>query len=384
MFNEQLGSALYSTPSNQEHTRAPIELVDLSEFTENPELFQDDKLIIQLKGFNGSDRRARRIKQVMQGQSGSSEARPISPGAVYVFDKLGTASLLETVPHPHTYDTADSRGMAFAGENIFVGCIDHVEVIDKKTWEMKPFTIESKWLGFIHSLAISPDGKRMAIVSSGFDRIIEVDLSTGEVAREWIAWNNGYDSSRQDGTKIITEKKLHEEVVAAGGKSLYVDSPEPFSSGLGLPPNLRTAFPNSTLYIDQNTLLATLYHFGLVKIDLNSGETKVLDDQLNNPHAVYKTESGYMVTNSSKGQAIFYDENFNRVKILDFTHMKGLLTGANGGEWLQHVNPLGDGKFMAVDSNRAAIVFIDENTQSYRSVAMPEDWVVQEAHILDN
>jgi hypothetical protein len=90
-----------------------------------------------------------------------------------------------------------------------------------------------------------------------------------------------------------------------------------------------------------------------------------------------------MVTNTGEGQLIFYNQNLERTKIIDFSKLHGITEEAEGREWLQFVREFSPGKYIAVDSNRACLLFIDEHAQTIRRVAIPPNWVIQEAHILN-
>ena len=356
-----------------------IEIIDLGEYEPDQTLLNGVQLLVQFKGFNRLERLNRQTSQILRGEAGSSTQRKVSDGAIIIFDRLSTDVSLDALAQIKRFDTQDSRGVAFHGENIYVGCIDAVKKIERENWNLSDFPIDTEWLAFIHSLAISPDQSKLLIVSSGFDRIIETDIQTGEVTREWCAWDHGYSESKGSKSHIVSDES---KVTNREGDYLVVKSAKDFGNKLGLPPNLRTAFPNSACYIDDSHIMATLFHHGLVKIDMDTGETTVIDQSLNHPHAAYFNDQRCFITNTGSAEFIEYDQNLARKRIFQFKNISEVTEEALGREWLQHVKPLGNGRYIATDSNRTSIFIIDEFQRTIRTIPFDKNWVIQETHVL--
>lgn len=342
-------------------------VIDLSTFTEDPKLGDNIPFLIQLKGFNRTERIKRRIEQTDKKQFGSALIRQIADGGIFAFRnfKKGIYEGIEK----WKYYTQDTRGLAIKDDNIFLGSVDKVQVIDFKGNEM--LTIRNPWFAFIHSVAFSQDKKKLLVVSSGFDRIIELDSSSHQVTWNWVAWNHGYNRAKMSGKFIVTD----ENKTPTDENVLVIKDPKDFPGGLGLPPADRTAFPNSAIYFDENSILATLYHNGLIKIDKITGEVSEILSGLKHPHSVIKTDTGFMVTNTGDSSCILLDKNLKPTQTIIFNKLPG---NAVDFEWLQQVRPFGKNLLAAVDSNRASIYIIDLKRRKIRRQQYYKDWVVQE------
>lgn len=361
------------------HTIQDVDRVDLTTFSANNQLACEVQLLLQLKGFNRLERLERRDKQVQKGQSGSSTQRAVAQGAVIHFGLIGNSEHVDQLQQYHHFSLLDSRGVALQRDGTaLVGSVNAIYQLNLVTGEMSQKLIESPWLAFVHSLAISPSGERMIVLSSGFDRIIEVDIDSGRVNREWIAWQHGYNRSNDGQTVVMAAA----DGSIVDGHTLIINSPDDYPGGLGLPPNLRTAFPNSAIYLNDHELLVTLFHHGMVKINLETGETSSIDDALAHAHAIHRTDHGFIVADTAHGCAIEYNELFERTRVIDFSAMEGLSPETNGRQWLQFIAPYGNGQYVAVDSNRHQVVFIDMLNRCIRKLPYNPNWVVQEAHLL--
>lgn len=353
--------------------------VDISTFKESKELHKGLSWVLQMKGFNRKERISRHLSQVCSGVVGSSTDREISPGAVMIFSEFRSEGIQKADAGP-TFLVLDSRGMVVDEEtrNCYFASVDTVYKLNLDRLDVEEVTSSDKVpLAFIHSLALSTDKQKMLITSAGLDSIVEVRLDDGKLNRQWVAWEHGFNRAKKSGKLVypVFPYPQPEEDFVVFDISQY-------GKGLGLPPAERTAFPNSAIYLDDNRVLATMFHHGLVSIDLNSGETVSIDTNLRHPHSILPFRDGYIVTNTAVGSAKIYDSNVENSTILDYANLPGLDPDAEGRQWLQHVHPLSDSKLAAIDSNRVSIVLVDLQQETYQRIPYEDDWVIQEIHPL--
>lgn len=332
--------------------------VDLGAYEKDESLLNGKQLLVQFKGFNRLERLRRQSKQILNGEAGSSTARTVSEGSIILFSELTSGCSLDELSKIAEVNLSDTRGLARFGDNIIVGSTDKIVNIDTKNWQAVEHPIQSEWLGFIHSLSISKNNSRLLIASSGYDRIIEADIHTGKTIREWIAWENGFPLNERESASKIKKNSL------------------------GLPPNLRTAFPNSACYLDEDNILSTLFHHGLVKINLESGDTETIDKDLFRPHALSICGEEIFLADTANGRIVVYSRlDFSRKKIFSFKNISELNQESEGREWLQYAKPLENGLYLAVDSNRTSIFIFDEKKRKIRRIPFDQNYVIQEAHI---
>lgn len=332
--------------------------VDLGTYENDDSLLNGEQLLVQFKGFNRLERLNRQSKQILNGEAGSSVARNVSDGSIVLFSELIGGCSLDDLSKIAEVSLSDTRGLVRFGDNIIVGSTDKVVDINTENWQAVEHPVQSEWLGFIHSLSISKNKSRLLIASSGYDRIIEADINTGKTIREWIAWENGFPLNERDGAVIINKNSL------------------------GLPPNLRTAFPNSVCYLDENNILSTLFHHGLVKINLDNGSTEIIDRDLLRPHALNMSGEEIFLADTANGRIVAYSKlDFSRKKTFSFKNVSELNQESEGREWLQYAKPLKNGLYLAVDSNRTSIFIFDEKKRKIRRIPFNQNYVIQEAHI---
>ncbi len=352
------------------------EQIDVATLKENSTLGNGVPLAIQLKGFNRMDRIGRGKEQVLNGQRGSSTSRPISNGAVMVMSDLAKQTSLSANSSALTLNLPDSRGIATHGDEIYLGSVDRVYHIDAGNGTKS--ILEHPWFAFIHSLQLTENGEKILVTSPGFDRIIELDTATGAPSWEWVAWDHGYDHSVASGKKIVTRP-------ADSGldNAVLISSPKDYPGGLGLPPADRAAFPNSaTYFLDNKSILATLFHGGLIKIDRKTGNVDLVLSDLSHPHGILKYQSGYIVTDTGHGAFLVLDKNLKVAKRVSFINLPGKAKEAQSAEWLQNVAPLNNGLLVAIDSNRASFYILDLDNKLKRRISYDPNWVVQEVRPL--
>ncbi len=362
----------------REEKRLGIDQINLTEFKELETLGNKLPMMFQLKGFNRQERIERRKSQISIGKSGSTNKRSIAHGAVILLSDLSDLDSLTLEKASFVKHLPDPRGMCATEKDLFVGSVDEVRRIEALN-ELET-RIANPWFAFIHSVALSPDQRKLLITSSGFDRIMEINIDTQEVVREWIAWNNGLNITVSSKKKVVT----HSVPGLDATKTIVVSSPEQYKGGLGLPPGDRTAFPNSAIYFDDEHILATMFHGGLVKINLNSGECISVLNNLSHPHGIRRFKSGFVLTNTGKGSCLILDSSLKPEKEISFQDLPVDGIRGSSNEWLQQVIPLNDDLLVAIDSRRASIFIIDLGNEQIRTIPYPANWVMQEICPVNN
>ena len=122
---------------------------------------------------------------------------------------------------PYAIDVWGNK-MGLAGAN-------YVWLIDMESGEVRSCQIPR--LSQSHTVQFSHDGKRLLVVSSGFDAVIEFDTESGEVAWQWFAWGHDYAQSKL-GHYVVRSPQKSELLKAMGKEVLLVNDPSKFEFGV--------------------------------------------------------------------------------------------------------------------------------------------------------
>lgn len=241
-------------------------------------------------------------------------------------------------------------------------------------------TYEHPFFGYLHTIDISKDQKRALLVSSGYDAIIEIDLETGKETYSWFAWDNGYNPS-DDNVWYTSNKEQYDIYLRENKKAVLID---PLKYGeQGVTTANRIAHPNAAIYdysSCKNSFIVSIGHNGLLsKIDIDTNEQTDLYNKLAvMAHGIYHRSSGGMlITQTTKGEWLWLDNNYNEELIIEFNKLQGKIVGTENSEWIQQVIPMDDNKAIAIDANRGLIVF-DLSKNIYNIYQPNENWCIQD------
>ena len=88
-----------------------------------------------------------------------------------------------------------------------------------------------------------------------------------------------------------------------------------------------------------------------------------------------------MITQTTKGEWLWFNRNFEVETIFDFKTVKCELSGIGDSEWIQQVIPVTESKALAIDANRGLIALDIEN-EIYSVYHADENWCVQDSIFL--
>ncbi len=246
-------------------------------------------------------------------------------------------------------------------------------------------TFTNEWMSYLHTLDFSADGQRMLTISTGFDTIQEVDLSSKQRCWEWNAWDHGFTYSPRIQSHFV---RTHQQAanlreIDPGTTVTVIDDPTQLPRE-GLPTQETPLNLNGVFYGPQGQILATAYHRPELFVIERSGACRLINLDLCHPHSFLPItipgHTGYMVANTGAGQLLLLDEAFQVVRRIDFTGLPANESKKRGfGEWLQTVSLLDAqrGYFAAVDALRDGIHLIDLPNRRRRFIANPPQWTIQ-------
>ena len=171
------------------------------------------------------------------------------------------------------------------------------------------------------------------VTSTGIDAVLEIELGRGgEVILMWywLATDHGYTKTPSGTTKHIDINKDY--------RKLLIPTPE------------QTTHVNSCIEIDDETLLATLFHQGtIIKIDRRSGDSVILMSNLKSPHNIRKYDDYFLVSDTRSNRALIMNKDFSIKKVIQ-----------NKFSWVQDTIKYGN-NFLVSDVNNGKLLYVSEN-----------------------
>jgi len=347
---------------------------DIAGYREDPSAFAPIELYLVVKSQDQLERRHRLIAAVERGRIGRFEERPVAEGLV-LSARLEPGRRIDRRSCGSVLSFREPRGLVRLEDGtLLVAEIDRVVHVEPEGRELRAF--RHPLFAFLHSIELAQDGRRLLVVSSGYDALIEVDLASGGALWEWIAWEHGFNPS-EDGVYLARGLQRYRELVAKGLPARLIE-PERLGAH-GLMTSERTNHPNSACYHprDSGKVLATLGHSGeVVEIDRRSGEWRRVVGGLGAmPHGIERDGAGWLVTDTLRGACWFLSPAFELERKLDFARLPGKPAELAGHEWLQVVRKIAAETYLAIDANRA-LILVDPRRRRYAVVPIDENWCV--------
>ena len=186
----------------------------------DPGLARHEEVVITVKTtlqVHKNDRQEKHMRRSSAEVFGREAARPYVLGIVAAFSLahdrfdwgLAESKWAFSALEAYAVDVWENK-MGLAGAN-------YVWLIDMESGEVRSY--RDAWLSQSHTVQFSADGKRLLVVSSRFDAVIEFDTESGEVVWQWFAWDHGYDRSNL-GHYVVRSPDKSEVLKAMGHEVL--------------------------------------------------------------------------------------------------------------------------------------------------------------------
>ena len=92
-----------------------------------------------------------------------------------------------------------------------VTCMEGLLILDTQTGAQKKL-IRNPQFRRLHKAAFNPTNRNLILVaSSRADRILEVNIETGEVVYQWVAWTNGFSKNHFGMTLVDKQNPISAE-----------------------------------------------------------------------------------------------------------------------------------------------------------------------------
>ncbi len=347
--------------------------VDISSFKRDSQFYGRVDLLATIKNFDLQAIRARYLasKQNKNARTGSVERRAPAMGGIIGFTlEKGGISAQETF-----VELKEPRGIARCGSTLAISSENRIYLMGPERLQV----LDDPWFSYIHTVDFSKDGSRLLVSSSGFDVILEYDISSLERSAEWWAWENGFDQGIDPATGetvTLSRSPIH------GKQGVRVIADPSIDS---LPTAMRAAFINSVEYdrMDESRYIATFFHEGAVfTIDSQTGRTEALISGLKNPHGGMLDAQGAMATSTRTGEVIVMTSHEEiAYSFCDLPHKPEEL---GEEEWLQNSKRLPDGSILTIDSNRTSWVIFHPEKKLLDIIPYPDNLALQDLVLTDD
>lgn len=353
--------------------------VDISDFEPGRVLSEPITAWLVVKSQDQAERRARMVEKLRRGEKiGRLAPRPIAEGLLLqcrvptdggrTLDVEDALSVTRFREPRHIFPWAENRFLLTE--------IGRVDVIDGRGEILDTFT--HPYFAFLHSVTLDRNAGHMLVTSSGYDAILELDIRTKQESWRWFGWDHGFNPN-DEGVYYANSPEKADSLREQGHTAEYID-PDDYSEQ-GLLTATRTTHPNVALYnpyTSESTIVACLGYGQVVEIDRSTSEHRVvLSADVPVLHGLMPYRDGWIVTNTCAGELWVLGRDFDLLQRYDFRGLPGKPPEVGAGEWLQHVTPLAEGRFVALDANRG-IIIVDVAAARYEILHPDPNWCIQD------
>ena len=344
----------------------------------DPGLARHEEVVITVKTtlqLEKNDYQADLMKSPNRGVFGREAARPYVLGIVAAFSLAYDRFDWSLVEAKWAFSSVEPYGVDASRNKLALATAKSVQLINMDTGEAR--LCHNPWLNQGHTVEFSADGKKLLVVSSGFDAVFEFDTESGEVLWEWFAWDHGFDRSKL-GHFVVRSAARYRTLAAMGHEVLLVDDPAKYE--FGIPTRQKPAHLNSARYDSDGRILITLFHQGAgYVVDRNTGEAQEIISGLLVPHKLSRRKNGgYFISDTRRGKLIFINENYRRVSEIALAGTPGVARSPQLSEFLQNTTELREDLFACVDIHRSSLWLIDVKRRRYRGIKFPVEWSVHD------
>lgn len=354
-----------------------IEFVDVSHFRKTDNVLNNSEWLLVVKSQDQLERRRRMLESRKGGRIGRVNERPTGMGLLASVKlqngKCVSQNSMEFREPRHIRRHPD-RGYLITE-------IDCVKWIDDRGQVLREY--RHSFFAFLHTIDISPDEKRMLIVSSGYDACFEIEIETGDMTWEWFAWDHGFNPDGE-GFWLAANNEKYQQYLAEEKKALLINPAQYGEQGLVTA--RRTAHPNVAVYDrygENDDILLSIAHDGQIyRIKQESGNAICVCDCLNQmPHGLQPCRNGWLMTNTTLGEWWHFSADWKPLSRISLTSLGGKVEGTENVEWVQQVLAVNKEIFLCLDANRSLIA-VDTQQETYTFYQANPDWCVQDALLL--
>ena len=306
---------------------------------------------------------------------GREAARPCVLGIVAAFSLAYDRFDWSLAEAKWAFSSVEPYGVDASRNKMALATAESVQLIDMDTGEAR--LCHNPWLNQGHTVEFSADGKKLLVVSSGFDAVFEFDIESGKILWEWFAWDHGFDRSKL-GHYVVRSAARYRTLAAMGHEALLVEDPEKYP--FGIPTRQKPAHLNSARYDLDGRILITLFHQGGgYVVDRNTGEAQEVISGLLVPHKLSRRKKGgYFISDTRRGKLIFLDEKYRPRYELTLAGTPGVARSPQLSEFLQNTTELREDLFACIDIHRSSLWLIDVKRRKYRGIKFPVEWSVHD------
>jgi hypothetical protein len=351
-----------------------VNRIDVAQFDRTAEVLDGTAWYLVVKSQDQLERRARMAASRRRGRFGRIAPRPVAEGLL-VRGELSAGRFHAEWARPYREPRHVRR---LSGRELLLTEINRLLRIDERGEVVR--TYHHPFFAFLHTIDLHRAASRALIASSGYDSVIEIDLESGEPTLHWSAWEHGFNPD-ESGAWLAADRSTYERYRAEGRPAVLIDPSE--HGDQGLMTARRSAHPNAAVYDpydDYRSFIVSIGHTG----DLHraradtEGTQLVCGDLQQMPHGLSPSESGWIVTDTTRGEWRRMNSEFQTETIHSTASLGGKAAGAADLEWLQQVVRYDHDRVLALDANRGLLA-IDLHAGVYSRYDVDQNWCVQDA-----
>lgn len=344
--------------------------IDLADFKPGGVDVDGLSFLFTVKSTDQIERRRRTVAKSDRGALARIEPRPLSRGFLGIgrfSDGQFVIDLLRDFEEPRHIVARDF-------ETLYLSTATSLVKLDRNLNARGE--ISHPLFGFLHTLDLSKDAQKLLVCSTGFDSVLEVDLSDNRPRLLWNAWESGLNPD-QDGNWLTLDPHTHDRRLRENKSSVLV-APENWRA-LGIAQSYRSAHPNVAVYEDDHSFIVNIAFTGaLYRVDIRDGSMEHIATLPPMSHGLRRLKDGWGVVETTIGCWTILDGNCKPRGSVYSRFLPNRHRDAGNLEWLQHVLFPGGTIGVFFDANRG-IYAADIKRQRIQYFATPEQYCFQDA-----